>query len=52
MSVLSNAQTLEIKRRLSNGELQKKLAAEFRVHKTTISHIAMERNWKWLQVQQ
>lgn len=51
-AILTNHHVSVIKSRLLAGELQKHLAQEFGVHKTTIQAIAAERNWKWLQAHQ
>lgn len=47
---LDEAQVVEIKRRLAAGEQGKMLAAEFRVHKATISDINQGKTWGWLEV--
>lgn len=45
---LTNAHVKTIKRKLAHGALQKDLAAEYGVHKTTIQAIHAGRNWGWL----
>ena len=49
-SKLKNAQVLEIKRRLKNGESQASLIREFGRCQATINHIATGRQWGWLKI--
>lgn len=47
--VLTNADVLEIKRRIVGGDTNKSLSAKFSVDKTTISAIRSGRIWGWLK---
>jgi hypothetical protein len=47
---LNEAQVIEIKRRTAAGESRASLARAFGVRPETISHIALGRNWSWLEV--
>lgn len=49
-SKLTEAQVMEIKRRLQEGETRASLAREFSVRPENISHIALGRSWGWLEV--
>lgn len=45
---LSQRQVLEIHKRANAGESQKKIATEFGIGQTAVSHIKKGRNWGWL----
>jgi hypothetical protein len=47
---LNEEQVLEIKRRTAAGESRASLARAFGVRPENISHIALGRNWSWLEV--
>lgn len=47
---LTSQQVLDIRRRLSEGEMQVALAREYGVCKSTVQWIASGRNWKCLEV--
>ena len=47
---LTEEQVVEIKRRTANGESRASLARAFGVRPENISHIALGRNWSWLEV--
>lgn len=45
---LTEADVLEIRSRIKNGELLKSIATDFGVARSTISQIKLGRNWQWL----
>ncbi len=47
-SKLTENDVFEIRRRLAQGELQKDVALDFRISRSTISNIATGRRWGWL----
>jgi len=45
LSVLTNDQVREIKKRIANGDKQRDIAADYNVHYSLISHIKAGRKW-------